>query len=79
MDGAGIAAAHLQIQLLEAVFLGKGKNGFRQRRRRAAAPPRFFQTDAKLSAMAHTPGLAVQACRADDLAIYLGEILHIVR
>ena len=25
-DGAGIVAAHLQIQLLEAVLLGKGKN-----------------------------------------------------
>ena len=43
----------------KAVLLGKGKNSFRQRRRRTAAPPRFFQTDAKLSAMAHTPGLAV--------------------
>ena len=38
MDGAGIAAAHLQIQLLEAVLLGKGKNSFRQRRRRTASP-----------------------------------------
>lgn len=41
-DGAGIAAAYFKIQLLEAVLLGKGKNCFRQRRRRAAAPPCFF-------------------------------------
>ena len=78
-DGAGVAAAHLQIQLLKAVLLGKGKNCFHQSSCRAAAPPRFFQTDTELSAMAHAPRLAVQACRADDLAIYLGEILHIVR
>ena len=38
-DGAGIVAAYFKIYLLKAVFLGEGKNCFRQRRRRAAAPP----------------------------------------
>ena len=64
---------------IKAVFSGKGKNCFHQSGCRATAPPRFFQTDTEYPAMAHAIASAVQTCRADDLAIYLGEILHIVR
>ena len=77
-DGADVVAAHLEIQLLEAVFSCKGKERVHQRGGGAAAPPRSFYADAKLSAMAHPLVLAGQAGRADDLAVCLGKVQHII-
>lgn len=78
-DGADIVAAHLDIELGKAVFPRKGKDSLRQGRGRTAAPPRPLQADAEHATVAHPAGLAVQAGRADELAVHSGKILHMVR
>ena len=58
-DGAGIVAAHLQIQLLEAVLLGKGKNRFCQRRRRGIlCPCAFYDKQSNCSTQVWKPALS---------------------